>query len=68
MGMVVPGSSQVVIFGSMFITVLANVGVDPVVAAAMLPKQSVAGKLVNKAADKVEDVAMMVSDKIKNEM
>ena len=37
MGMVVPGSSQVVIFGSMFITVLANVGVDPVVAAAMLP-------------------------------
>lgn len=37
MGMVVPGSSQVVIFGSMFITVLANVGVDPLVAGAMLP-------------------------------
>ena len=37
MGMVVPGSSQVVIFGTMFITVLANVGVDPMVAAAMLP-------------------------------
>ncbi len=37
MGMVVPGSSQVVIFGSMFITVLANVGVDPLLAAAMLP-------------------------------
>lgn len=37
MGMVVPGSSQVVIFGSMFITVLANVGVDPLIAAAMLP-------------------------------
>lgn len=37
MGMVVPGSSQVVIFGTMFITVLANVGVDPMLAAAMLP-------------------------------
>jgi len=37
MGMVVPGSSQVVIFGSMFITVLANAGVDPLVAGAMLP-------------------------------
>ena len=37
MGMVVPGSSQVVIFGTMFITVLANVGVDPLLAAAMLP-------------------------------
>jgi TRAP-type C4-dicarboxylate transport system permease large subunit len=37
MGMVVPGSSQVVIFGPMFITLLANVGVDPVLAAAMLP-------------------------------
>ena len=37
MGMVVPGSSQVVIFGTMFITVLSNVGVDPLVAGAMLP-------------------------------
>ncbi len=37
MGMVVPGSSQVVIFGSAFITVLGNVGVDPLLAAAMLP-------------------------------
>lgn len=37
MGMVIPGSSLVVIFGSMFITVLANVGVNPLLAAAMLP-------------------------------
>ena len=37
MGMVVPGSSQVVIFGPMFITTLANVGVNPLLAAAMLP-------------------------------
>ncbi|MBE5815558.1 MAG: TRAP transporter large permease subunit [Clostridiales bacterium] len=37
MGMVVPGSSQVVIFGPVFITLLANVGVNPLVAAAMLP-------------------------------
>lgn len=37
MGMVVPGSSLVVIFGSMFVTVLASVGVDPLLAAAMLP-------------------------------
>ena len=37
MGMVVPGSSQVVIFGPVFITLLANVGVNPVLAAAMLP-------------------------------
>ncbi|MBR5586364.1 MAG: TRAP transporter large permease subunit [Clostridia bacterium] len=37
MGMVVPGSSIVVIFGSVFITVLAKVGCNPVVAAAMLP-------------------------------
>ncbi|MBE5868687.1 MAG: TRAP transporter large permease subunit [Lachnospiraceae bacterium] len=36
-GMVVPGSSQVVIFGPVFITLLANVGVDPLLAAAMLP-------------------------------
>lgn len=37
MGMVVPGSSQVVIFGPMFIALLANVGVNPLLAAAMLP-------------------------------
>ena len=37
MGMVIPGSSLVVIFGPMFITVLANVGCDPLLSAAMLP-------------------------------
>ena len=37
MGMVIPGSSLVVIFGSMFITTLANVGCDPLLVAAMLP-------------------------------
>ncbi len=37
MGMVVPGSSQVVIFGPVFITLLANVGINPLLAAAMLP-------------------------------
>ncbi|MBQ7106613.1 MAG: TRAP transporter large permease subunit [Clostridia bacterium] len=37
MGMVIPGSSLVVIFGPMFITVLANVGCDPLLVAAMLP-------------------------------
>ncbi len=37
MGMVVPGSSQVVIFGPVFITLLANVGVNPLLVAAMLP-------------------------------
>ena len=37
MGMVVPGSSIVVIFGPMFITVLASAGVEPMIAAAMLP-------------------------------
>lgn len=37
MGAVVPGSSQVVIFGPVFITLLANVGIDPLLAAAMLP-------------------------------
>ncbi len=37
MGMVVPGSSQVVIFGPMFITLLSGVGVNPLLAAAMLP-------------------------------
>ncbi len=37
MGMVIPGSSMVVIFGSVFITVLASVGCDPILVAAMLP-------------------------------
>ena len=37
LGMVIPGSSLVVIFGSVFITSFASVGVDPVLAAAMLP-------------------------------
>ena len=37
MGMIVPGSSQVVIFGPVFITLLANVGCSPLLAAAMLP-------------------------------
>ena len=37
LGMVLPGSSQVVIFGSTFIIALASVGVNPVLAAAMLP-------------------------------
>ena len=37
MGMVVPGSSQVVIFGPVFITLLYGVGVNPLLAAAMLP-------------------------------
>ena len=37
LGMVIPGSSLVVIFGPVFITILAAKGVDPVLAAAMLP-------------------------------
>lgn len=37
MGMVIPGSSLVVIFGSMFITTLVNVGCDAMLSAAMLP-------------------------------
>ncbi len=37
MGMVIPGSSLVVIFGPMFIATLANVGCDPLLVAAMLP-------------------------------
>ena len=37
LGMVIPGSSIVVIFGPVFITTLASVGVNPVLAAAMLP-------------------------------
>ncbi len=37
MGMVIPGSSLVVIFGPMFISVLAGVGCDPLLVAAMLP-------------------------------
>lgn len=37
MGMVIPGSSLVVIFGPVFITTLASVGVNALLAAAMLP-------------------------------
>lgn len=37
MGMVVPGSSLVVIFGSTFITILYAVGCNPTLVAAMLP-------------------------------
>ncbi len=37
LGMVIPGSSLVVIFGPMFISALANVGISPLLAAAMLP-------------------------------
>lgn len=37
MGMLIPGSSLVVIFGPMFITVLAQVGCEPMLVAAMLP-------------------------------
>ena len=37
LGMVIPGSSLVVIFGPVFITSFASVGVNPVLAAAMLP-------------------------------
>ena len=37
MGMIVPGSSQVVIFGPVLITLLSNSGVNPLLAAAMLP-------------------------------
>lgn len=37
LGMVIPGSSLVVIFGPVFITTLASVGVNPLLAAGMLP-------------------------------
>ena len=37
LGMVIPGSSIVVIFGPVFITSFASVGVSPLLAAAMLP-------------------------------
>ncbi len=37
MGMVIPGSSLVVIFGPAFISILAGVGCSPVLVAAMLP-------------------------------
>ena len=37
LGMVIPGSSLVVLFGPVFITTFASVGVNPVLAAAMLP-------------------------------
>lgn len=38
------------------------------VAAMMLPKQSAARKLLDKAATKVEDAAMTVSDKVMKKM
>lgn len=37
MGMVIPGSSLVVMFGPVFITLFAAVGVNPLIVAAMLP-------------------------------
>lgn len=37
MGMVIPGSSLVVMFGSIFISLFAGTGINPLVAAAMLP-------------------------------
>lgn len=37
LGMVIPGSSLVVIFGPVFISTLSLVGVNPILAAAMLP-------------------------------
>lgn len=37
MGMLIPGSSIVVIFGPVFISLFASVGVNPILAAAMLP-------------------------------
>jgi len=37
LGMIIPGSSLVVVFGPVFITAFASVGVDPLLAAAMLP-------------------------------
>lgn len=38
------------------------------VAGAMLPKQSAARKLVNRAAWKVEDAAMDLADKVTNKL
>lgn len=37
LGMVIPGSSLVVMFGGVFISLFAGVGVDPLLVAAMLP-------------------------------
>lgn len=37
MGMVIPGSSLVVMFGSVFISLFASVGINPLLVAAMLP-------------------------------
>lgn len=37
LGMVIPGSSLTVMFGPIFITVMAATGIDPLLAAAMLP-------------------------------
>lgn len=37
LGMIIPGSSLVVMFGSVFIAAFASVGIDPLLGAAMLP-------------------------------
>lgn len=37
LGMILPGSSQIAIFGGTFLSILASVGVNPLFAAAMLP-------------------------------
>ena len=37
MGMLIPGSSIVVVFGPVFITLFATVGINPILVAAMLP-------------------------------
>lgn len=37
LGMVIPGSSLTVMFGPLFITVMAATGIDPLIAATMLP-------------------------------
>jgi TRAP-type C4-dicarboxylate transport system permease large subunit len=37
LGMLIPGSTQVKIFGGVIITILAAAGGDPMIAAAMLP-------------------------------
>lgn len=37
LGMIIPGSTLVVTFGSVFITLFASVGINPILAAAMLP-------------------------------
>lgn len=37
LGMVLPGSSQIAIFGATFLTIFAAVGINPILGAAMLP-------------------------------